>query len=981
MTHIKCSVVALFAAASLGALPVDSSAQSSSAIVGVVKDNTGAVLPGVTVEAASPALIEKVRSVLTDGQGAFRITELRPGIYTVNFTLSGFTAMRREGIELTTGFTATVNAELRVGSIEETITVSGAAPIVDVQNVVQQQVFSRSVLDSIPVGRSVQAYAALIPGARVGTAAQDVGGVTQGSTEFTVHGGTSDARNMVAGISFDSPQRPGGNLSSTTNKASVQEVSVEVGGMNAESQTGGVQMHYVPKDGGNVFSGSFATDYTTGALQSENGSDELRARGLRDPNALKKLYDYSFGVGGPIRQDKIWFYTAHRWQGSQTWQPSYWNAEPKASWSYTPDLNRQAYLEAPYQISSARVTFQASQQHRLTVNFENQAGNCQCFNSLAANVTPEAAAHHRYSPQYLGYVTWTYPATNRLLFEATGALYRLVQNAEAVDGVTSDLIPVQELSSGLVYRARANMTEGSSYYYKDHNNYTQRLVMSYVTGSNAFKTGVMVQQNLSEHTHTPHGDSLYRFRDGKPAELQMWATPWHHSETMSPIIGLFAQDQLTLRGVTLNLGLRYDSMNGHIPEQVAPAGRWIPERRFERVDDVLSWKDISPRVGIAWDVFGGGRTAVKASLGRYVLHQGTGDLIAAFNPMNQLVIGATRQWDDANSDFVPQEAELGPVSNTNFGTVIAGTRYSEDVTRGFGVREYNWQGSVSFQHELRRGTSVNVGYFRTSYGNPLAVSNEAITLADYDEYCLPAPSNPGLPGGGGNPICGLYDINPDAFGQVDEFVTLASDYGKVTRVFNGVDVTLTSRFNEGAMLAGGFSTGSTTRDSCELSADVATVARTQTAIVASSPNQRFCRISPPWSAETQLKFYGVYPLKWGLQVSGILQNLPGPEILANYNVTNALARPYLGRNLSSGRAVVPLLEPSSTFEDRITQLDLRVAKNFRVGKVRLTGSLDAYNALNANPILTVNNTYGLSWKNVQSILAGRLFKFGLQMDF
>src|SRR5687768_8859886 len=231
MTRHGFRSVALALAVLLPAAAGYAQSLSSGTIAGVAKDESGAVLPGVTVEASSPALIEKVRTVVTDDRGLYRIVDLRPGVYTVTFTLPGFTTLRREGIELTAAFTATVNADLTVGALNETLTVSGAAPIVDTQNVSQQQTLARTTLDAIPSTKRLAAYATLLPGAVSGS--QDVGGVMgERGAAFSIHGGRSaDINTMQDGINLTA-------MNSTTfswNPHSTQEVVLQTGGISAES--------------------------------------------------------------------------------------------------------------------------------------------------------------------------------------------------------------------------------------------------------------------------------------------------------------------------------------------------------------------------------------------------------------------------------------------------------------------------------------------------------------------------------------------------------------------------------------------------------------------------------------------------------------------------------------------------------------------------------------------------------------------------
>src|SRR2546426_3913502 len=267
----------------LFAATAHSQSLSSGTIGGVVKDQSGAVLPGVTVEAASPALIEKVRTAVSDDQGVYRIVDLRPGAYTVTFTLPGFGTFRREGVELTTGFTATVNADMKVGALEETVTVSGAAPLVDTQNVNQQRVFGRTLVEQLPSSPTINQYATLIPGAILtsGASAQDIGGSRgEFQTGFTIHGARAGDFQQLRDGMFWGTLVAAGNRMSSLNQATVDEVTVQTSGATAEAESGGALVNIVPRDGGNTFRGSFAANFASQALQSNNLDDGLRARGV-----------------------------------------------------------------------------------------------------------------------------------------------------------------------------------------------------------------------------------------------------------------------------------------------------------------------------------------------------------------------------------------------------------------------------------------------------------------------------------------------------------------------------------------------------------------------------------------------------------------------------------------------------------------------------------------------------------------------------
>jgi hypothetical protein len=393
---------------------------------------------------------------------------------------------------------------------------------------------------------------------------------------------------------------------------------------------------------------------------------------------------------------------------------------------------------------------------------------------------------------------------------------------------------------------------------------------------------------------------------------------------------------------------------------------------------------------------------LKFSVGRYLNGEGAG-AAQAMNPQNTVVNNASRAWSDSNYDFVPNcdllnpdaNGECGPISDRTFGRpALVSTTYDQDTLHGYGKRTYNWEISAGIQHELLPGVSVNATYFHRWYGNFLITKNLAVNPSDYDPYCITAPLDARLPQGGGSQICGFYDINPAKFGKVDNLVTFAKNYGKLTDVYDGLDLTVNARLPRGAMIQGGMNIGTEVTDLCDVIGKVDLTAATLPSAISGSlvtslsglpsPSTNFCHVSPPFFLP-DVKLSGSYPLPWwGLQTSATLQSVPGPPIVATYVVPNAQVAPSLGRNLAAGAnatATVQLVSPGTLYGDRLNQVDLRVTKTIKLNRASIRGIFDLYNVFNTSPVLSLNTRFGSAWQRPFIILTGRFAKLGLQVDF
>ncbi|MEQ1908841.1 MAG: TonB-dependent receptor [Vicinamibacterales bacterium] len=1024
--------------AGLVLLPTAVFAQAS--ISGTAKDASGAVLPGVTVEAASPVLIEKVRSVVTDGSGRYQIVDLRPGAYTVTFTLPGFNTFKRDGIELTGSIAVSVDAELRVGSLEETITVTGETPTVDVQNTTKQRVITSDIIDSIPTGRSFATLGVLVPG--IVSSGNDVGG-SLGDPQASVssHGGRSnDQRIMQGGLPINDLQTAGaGQSGAVPNVGAAAEVSLDFGALSAEQATGGVSINFIPRDGGNSIKGSVFLGGSNEDLAGSNFTQRLKDRGLTAVDSIKKNWDFNPGFGGPIKRDKLWFYTTFRYEGAKNYaagiSPNV-NAFKPDVWTYEAAKNADGTPVKTYGLvtdledAQVRVTYQATQKDKFSFSFANNM-HCRCPFQIGALVSPEAANDRRFPQQRTLIAEWKSPVTNRVLVEAT-AFHKTLRwgtmhlrpsagggslDEDVFEGITPaqiaiypSLIGVTEQSTGLNYHGPG--TSGNGVLGAFNNtyvpNYTYRVAVSYVTGSHNFKTGI--QDSFGYQQATTYANDIpyrYRFLNGVPNQITQWATPWTVRNEQNHDLGIFAQDKWTIDRMTLTGAVRFDYYKSGYPEQKLGPAQLLPNRNLTfAAEPNLDWKDVSFRSGWAYDVGGNGKTAIRASLNKYLAGQALGGFGSNTNPILRLTNTTTRNWTDANGDFVPQcdlastvaNGECGAMANSAFGTALAGQVRDLELRTGTGHRGFNYEFSMAVQREIIPRVSADVSYFRRWYGN-FAVTDDLNRVAsDYDTYSITVPSDSRLPGGGGNTITGLYDLKPQFFGQPSNTsVRLSKNYGTQIEHWNGVDVGVQARLTNGLMVQGGTSTGRTTTDNCEI---IAQLPEMTVGGGAASSSTAFCHIETPWL--TQLKGMSAYTIpKIDVQVAATFQSGPGNALTAAYIVPSAVAAQSLGRPLAgnapnvtvnlipavgqTNNNPVPVVggggaNNSTLYGERLNQIDVRIGKLFRFGQRRASVNLDLYNVTNSDTVTATNNNYATLWRPT-GILQARFIRFSTQLDF
>jgi hypothetical protein len=1012
----------------------ESLAQSS--FTGVAKDQSGAVLPGVTVEASSPALIEKSRSTVTDERGFYRIIDVRPGDYSVTFTLPGFKTVKRD-VQLPSDFTATINADMEVGATGDSITVGAEAPVVDLSTNSKAQVLPRDVLETVPTAHTIQSVGQLVVG--VTLSAPDVGGSqAMQQTYFSVHGtGQAQTTVQMDGLIVNGLMGDGA-VQSYMNDAGNEQMVYQTGGGTADSPTGGVKLNMAPREGGNTVHGSFFSAFENSSIQSSNLSPFLASHGVRAVNSIGTYRDIDGTLGGPIKKDKLWVFGSTRFFTVNA---------PVANAFYTPAgrtyadcLNAVVKCEQAVnqqQINSAlvRLTWQVSPRNKLSAYMD------RLFKTRDHDVGPgddPATAGFRWnSPIYeTSTIKWTSTVTSRLLLEGGYSSNIERYNNLYEPGVRKPYgtpewyAGARHVDTILNTQSNAKTYEYGSY--PDRHN--AQAAASYLRGSHNIKIGFQNSWGPYNQTAWANADLYQNYLNSVPSTVTLLGTPVRWKDRLNANLGVYAQDVWNIKRLTITYGLRWSYISEQVSGQPEQRGRFADIPAFG--DNHLPvWRTFSPRLAVVYDLSGKGKTAVRFGFNRFD-DAATTVIASLYDPANAANILATVAWTPSPIDPNPDVAhgELGckylppPAPGTAY---VPGVNTSPDceinlsqAPKNFGTvslskfdphlkNPYMLSYNLGMTHELFRGFAVTGEWFHTDFKNILERNNTlrpgamtgpaSVDNSNYRPVTVFSPID-------GTPLT-VYDTVSTSVLQA--VANVDTNDPKLKQSYNGFEFNVNARLPHGVTLFGGSSTDRTVSNSCSSAT--------------TNPNiLLFCdgaKNGIPW--RTQFKLAGTYPLPWwGLQASGSFQALPG-YLLGTQPLSQGGFLPVLttpngagtvltvtqaatsnkytvcpGNSAAAGCTVgapiipnmvqsslnIPLIAPGKEMTPRLNQLDLSFSKRVNLERVRIEPRVDLFNAFNSSAYYSVRSlVYSTAstatYKLPGSVLLGRLVRLGVNVNF
>lgn len=933
----------------LGAAIAHAQVQTGS-IVGVVSDTSNAVLPGATVSVSGERLIGGVQTAVTDAAGSYRFDRLPPGTYAIKVELPGFRTVERADIRVSAAFTATVNVRLELGSVEETITVTGESPVIDIRSTLQQTVMTQEILEGVPTGRDPWSLAKLIPGVQVGT--YDVGG-TQSiqQSSLSSHGSnTADVSYNIDGATVNWPGGGGGATMLYYDQGMFEEVNYMTSAIPAEVLVGGLSINMVTKTSGNPWRGKLLYSFSNEDLQSENHLDIQRRLPSFLGNPTLKTYDVNLSGGGAIVRDRLWVNgTVRRWIVNKLTNAR--NAD-----------GSQALDDNTLKNYSGKATAALTPNHRFMVSYlwnDKIRGHRRDSNDLI----PDIAAVLQTNPAKTPQVKYTGIFGPKLVYESSFSAMLGQTNYAYQPGTPPDAIRYLDFTLGEVRHAAPRHEEQPNSRIQVDN------IVSYNTagrtGDHLFKTGLQFSRLYWETRYTVQGHHHVEYSAGQPNRVRLFNTPTN-PKNLAHVIGFFIQDSWRIGRVTLNIGARIDNYKGILPEQsnvnvkfdmfdpgaLDPdgTGPFIDPIRIDR-QEVLNQTRAVWRAGLVWDLTGQGATAFKTNYSRYAMQVGI-DRVTNVNP---LTVGSrTCPWTDPNRDGRFQVSEISFAQCSAFSGGI-NTFYADD-----GVDwPYSDEFTAGIEHQLMRDMRVGVMYYWRTNRQLLGVRNEAVPPSAYVPFTVNVPAGPAS-------TVTVYNLLPQFVGAArnirDNRPELDTDY-------QGVEFTAAKRFSRNWQMVAGLTLG-----------------RNEGGMGGGDLNDPNNTLYPRGiignDSTVALRVSGTYnDLPGGLNLAGSLVSNTGYPFQSVYNVTRAVATAH-GVALTRASQNVVLSRRGDERLPRVTMADVRVSKTFRFADGRrFSPQVDFFNITNAATVVSLQNAIGGTYLDPREILSPRIIRVGFSLDF
>ncbi len=938
---------------------------TSGSINGTVTDNIGAVLPGVNVTVAGPALMG-TQAATTNEQGQYRFPALPPGTYRLTYELQGFNTIVREDIAVSIGFTASVNVRLNLASLQETVTVTGASPVVDTQNTNIQNNFTSEMMKSIPNARDLWALIAIAPGTMM--TRFDVGGSAAGTqTGYSAYGLSSQVRVQVDGA--NATEDTGGT--GYFDYGAFEEIQIGTDSNDASMPTPGVQLNAVLKSGGNDLKGEVYVDYENESLQGRNVDDRLRRLGVGEGTRITSYYDPNVNIGGPIKRDKFWYFFSLRNQHAGTTITGFPAEAPGTFEDYYTRLSQLTY----------KVTYQLNQNNKLS-NYIQGRQKLQPYRDAGSTRYLDAVFKQNSISVY-GTAEWHSIVSPTFFFNTRFSSwgYNWGNYAYGSDG---------QVNGDIQFRRRERSSDNRAGGAYADRTYRRRWQFDWngtlfkddwLGGNHAVKLGYVNEWETERDYLDGYRDEI-QLRFDSPSAAPDFTTPWRIELYNTPTTptdqqahqGAFVHDQLTLGSrITLNLGIRWDKYKVGYPDQEIQPSRFrdffyagaplpngysipasYPDFKVPARPGIIDYgAAFGPRFGVAWDPRGTGKTVLKANWGRYYHNPGPrGDQ----DPLQETLY--TFSWIDRNGDRLFTLDEAGPfVSSTG------GTRNTVNPNIG---QPHTDDVSVWLEREIAGSLSGRLGFVTKRQRNLYQPVEQNRVRSLYTGTTAAYDSGPdGIRGNGddGGAIT-LFDIPSGVTVPASRNDLQTPD--EAHRNYKSIDVTLNKRMSNRWSLVSSF---------------LYTWTQDYLYGLSENPNQDLYNYydNTAWA----FKLFGTYRAPWGVRVSPVVRHQSGDGLRRIVEVT-----------LRTGTFNYTA-EPFGTYrEDNVTLFDTRLEKQFQLARRRVGLFFDAFNITNSNAAQAQDNVTGRRTTTVNGqrveyqrflrptvIIAPRVFRFGFKLDF